>query len=145
MGTSDSAVTAIKSQYARAGMSGSSAKQESIQSARLNAQSQGATIAVQLYDKGLQQAQLSDAIYSQLMQQQLQQDQNLSSAVGNFARRHGEDGISDATSDLGVLDSDNIPVASSSAPHSAKSRRSPSPTSRRRAAAEAAGQDAVDR
>lgn len=81
----NSAQAAIKAQYANAGMSGSSAETQALQTAQQTAVTQGANIALQLYSQGLSQAQLADQIYSTIMQTAIQQDAALSSAVGNFA------------------------------------------------------------
>jgi hypothetical protein len=66
-------------------MSGSSAEMQALETAQQTAVTQGANIALQLYNQGLSQAQLADQIYSTIMQTAIQQDAALSSAVGNFA------------------------------------------------------------
>lgn len=80
-----SAIAAVKGQYANRGMSGSSAEQQDLAGIEEQVASQGATIAQNLYNTGLSQAQLSDQIYAELMQAMVQQDQQMSTAVGNFA------------------------------------------------------------
>ena len=80
-----SAIAAVKAQYATRGMSGSSAEQQDLAGIEEQVAGQGATIAQNLYNTGLSQAQLSDQIYSELMRTMVQQDQQMSQAVGTFA------------------------------------------------------------
>lgn len=79
------AEAAIKSRYATHGMSGSSAEAQDIQAARERAVSQGSQIAMQLFQQGMNEAQISDQIYSQLLSYHQEQDQQTSAAIGNFA------------------------------------------------------------
>lgn len=80
-----SAIAATKQRYATRGMSASSAEQQDLAGIEEQVASEGAKIAQNLYTTGLSQAQLSDQIYAELMQTMLQQDQQMSQAVGNFA------------------------------------------------------------
>jgi hypothetical protein len=78
------AQTAIKSQYASMGMSGSSAEQQDLQNVALRAQEQGASQAMQLMQMGTQDTQLGTQLYEYLIGVNMQQDQQLSSSIGNF-------------------------------------------------------------
>ena len=80
----DSAAAAIRSQYASRGQSGSSAEAQDLQSLGIRTQAQGESEAAALFTQGFQDTQLSNSIYTQLMQVQLQQDQNLSTGVTNL-------------------------------------------------------------
>jgi hypothetical protein len=75
----------IKSQYAARGMSGSSAEAQDLQAVTERASAQGAQLAIQLYSQGVQETQLGDQIYAQLMQAQTTQDNQASAAISNFA------------------------------------------------------------
>lgn len=80
-----SAAATIRSQYASRGMSGSSAEAQDLASLQQRATTQGAQMAMQLYQQGVQESQLADSIYAQLMGVQQEQDKETSSAVGGFA------------------------------------------------------------
>lgn len=80
-----SAKAAVRSQYASRGMSGSSAEAQDLAAIDTNASSQGANIAMQLLQTGVTEAGLANQIYGQLLQATTAQDQQLSSAIGNFA------------------------------------------------------------
>ena len=75
----------IKSQYAARGQSGSSAEAQDLNNLAQNISGQGAQIATQLLQTGIQESNMSSAIYEKLMQAQIQQDSNLSGAIANFA------------------------------------------------------------
>ena len=79
------AVAAIQSRYAQRGMTGSTAEQQDIANARLMAQTQGAQMAIQLYQQGVSDTQLSDQLYAQIMQASVAMDQQTSNAIGGFA------------------------------------------------------------
>src|SRR5581483_1957192 len=81
----DAASASIRSEYASRGMSGSSAEAQDIASLGQRVQAQGEQLALQLFSQGVSETQASDALYQQLMSVQMQQDQNLSNAVGKLA------------------------------------------------------------
>ena len=81
----DSAQASIRQQYASRGMSGSSAEAQDLQHVAETVASQGATIATNLLQQGISETNMADQMYAQLMQVRMQQDAQLSSAVGNFA------------------------------------------------------------
>lgn len=76
---------AIRSQYASQGDSGSSAEATDLANVDSAVQAQGAQIAMSLLQTGYSEAGLTDTIYNQIMQQALAQDQQLGSAISNFA------------------------------------------------------------
>jgi hypothetical protein len=80
----DSAAAAIRSQYGSRGDAGSSAEAQDISNLGIRTQAQGESEAAALYQQGLSDTQLSDQLYSQLMQVQIAQDQQLSSGIGNL-------------------------------------------------------------
>jgi hypothetical protein len=82
---SQAAKASIRSQYAAHGMSGSSAEAADLAAVDTRAASQGAEIATQLLQTGINETQLANGIYEQLLNHSIQQDNQLSSAVGNFA------------------------------------------------------------
>jgi len=75
----------IRSQYASMGMSGSSAEAQDLANAQTAGVSQATTMAQSLLSTGLQESQMSDQLYQDIMNQALQQDNQLSSAIGTFA------------------------------------------------------------
>ena len=77
----DSAAAAIRSEYASRGDSVSSAESQDISNLGIRTQAQGESEAAALFTQGLSDTQLSDSIYSQLMQVQIQQDQQLSASI----------------------------------------------------------------
>lgn len=78
------AATAIKSKYAQLGMSGSSAEAQDLQNLSLRSQEQGANEAMSLMAQGTQDTQLGTQLYEYLIGVNMQQDQQLSSSIGNF-------------------------------------------------------------
>ncbi len=80
-----SAQAAIRSQYAAMGMSGSSAEAQDLAAAQQQGAAQANSMAMQLLNSGIQSTQMSDQLYQDIMNQSMQQDQDLSSAIGNFA------------------------------------------------------------
>jgi hypothetical protein len=66
-------------------MSGSSAEAQDLANAQQVAQTQGTSIAMNLLNTGIQESQLSSQLYTQIMNEALQQDQQLGSAIGSFA------------------------------------------------------------
>ena len=81
----NAAIATIKSRYAQRGMSGSSAEAQDIANATNAAQTQGANMALNLYSQGVNETNIGDQIYAQLMQVSMAQDQATSSAISNFA------------------------------------------------------------
>lgn len=79
----DAAAT-IRSRYAQTGMSGSSAEETDLQNLRTRLQAQGAQQALSLFQSGLSEAQISERLYYDLMQAQIQQDTGFQGAIGNF-------------------------------------------------------------
>lgn len=77
----ESAIASIKSDYASRGESGSSAEQEAIDQARQNAQTQTATMAQSLFSTGLSEVNSSSQIYDEIMQANVAQNKDLSSAI----------------------------------------------------------------
>src|SRR5271157_24923 len=84
-----SAQAAIRSQYAAMGMSGSSAEAQDLAAAQQQGAAQGTNMAMQLLNSGIQSSQMSDQLYQDIMNQSMQQDQDLSAAIGNFASMAG--------------------------------------------------------
>jgi hypothetical protein len=82
---SQAAKATIRSQYASRGMSGSSAEAQDLASVDERAQSQGSQIAMQLLSQGVNEVNLSDQIYGQLLNQSVAADNALSSSISNFA------------------------------------------------------------
>lgn len=81
----NSAKASIRSKYASMGMSGSSSEQQELAAVDANAQAQGEQQALQLLNSGISESQLSGSLYQSILNGQLQQDQALSSSIGNFA------------------------------------------------------------
>jgi hypothetical protein len=81
----EAAAATIRSQYAARGMSGSSAEQQDLQALNERTVGQGAQIATQLFNTGLTEAQMASSIYEQLMQTSINQDNQLSGSIANFA------------------------------------------------------------
>ena len=75
----------IRSRHASSGTSGSSAEQQELASVDSQMQTQGANMALSLYQTGLNEAQISSNLYRTILQGALQQDQALGSAIGRFA------------------------------------------------------------
>lgn len=82
-----SAQATIASRYAAMGTdpNRNSAALQDMQNAALMGKTQGANIAMNLLNTGIQESQLSAALYEQILNLTLSQDQRLSSAIGNFA------------------------------------------------------------
>ena len=66
-------------------MSGSSAEAQDIAKAEQAGVTQATNMASQLLSTGIQSTQMSDQLYQDIMNQSMQEDQDLSSAIGNFA------------------------------------------------------------
>lgn len=87
-----STIASIRSQHAAQGTSGSSAEQQEIASATANSKSQGASIAMQLLQTGINESGLASKLYENMMQNALQQDQALAGSIQNFATAMGGSG-----------------------------------------------------
>lgn len=81
---SDSAKAAIRSRYAQMGGDTSAMHQDLANIDQL-ASGQGATIALQLLNTGVNETQLSSQLYGQLLNLAVQQNAQLGSAIGNLA------------------------------------------------------------
>jgi hypothetical protein len=81
----EAAAATIRSQYASRGMSGSSAEAQDLASLNERTVGQGSQIALSLFNTGLTEAQMANSIYAQLMQTSINQDNQLSGAIANFA------------------------------------------------------------
>lgn len=82
----DAASATIRSQYASRGQSGSSAEAQDLAAVQERTAAQGAQLATQLFSQGVSEMQLSDSIYAQLMNEQIQQDQQMSSSIATFTQ-----------------------------------------------------------
>ena len=81
----EAAKATIRSQFAGIGMSGQPAEAQALAQAEMAAQTQGAQTAVALLNSGLQASQMSAELYNMILQNSLNQDRELGSAVSNFA------------------------------------------------------------
>jgi hypothetical protein len=88
----DAAKATIRSQYASRGASGSSAEQQDLANVDQTVQAQGAQMALQLLQQGVQETGLASSLYQQLMQTQLTQDQQLNQLFGAFGSALGGGG-----------------------------------------------------
>ena len=80
-----SAKAAIRSQYAARGMSGSSAEAQDLANVDNTIVSQGASIATNLLNTGVSEANLAAQLYGQILQTSLAQDNQLSGALATLA------------------------------------------------------------
>lgn len=85
----DDTLTSIKSKYANLGLSGSTMESQELSAAKERAAGLKYQMATEATQTGLQALNLSSNLYNQLMQLQLQNDNSLSSAIGNFAGAMG--------------------------------------------------------
>lgn len=74
----------VNSEYAARGMSGSSARAQDIAAVGQHEAQQSAQLATQLFQQGVQESQLSAELYQNLLQVQLQQDKDFSTALGGL-------------------------------------------------------------
>jgi hypothetical protein len=81
----EAAKATIRSQFAAMGMSGQPAEAQALAQAEMAAQTQGAQTAMSLLNSGLQASQMSAELYNMILQNSLNQDRELGSAVSNFA------------------------------------------------------------
>lgn len=80
----ESAKASIRSQYAQMGLSGSTMETQALASADQQAASQKFNIVNQLVTQGVGETEAAAGLYQNIMQAQLQQDNALGSAIGNF-------------------------------------------------------------
>jgi hypothetical protein len=81
---SDAAKASIRAMYAQRGMSGSSAEAQDLEAAGMRTQAQAAQIATQLFQEGLNESQMGTQIYEILMNEQIAQDNALSTGISNL-------------------------------------------------------------
>lgn len=82
---SESAKAAVRSQYAKMGMSGSSAEMADLQHVDTVATTQGTDIALKLMQQGVADTQISAQLYGELMNNAMASDKNLVSALSALA------------------------------------------------------------
>ena len=75
----------IRSRHAASGTSGSSAEAQELASVDAGLETQGANIAMSLFQQGMNEAQISAQLYQTILQGALVEDQQLGSAIGRFA------------------------------------------------------------
>ncbi len=75
----------IKGQYAQRGQSGSSAEAQDLQNLANTTVAKGADIASKLLAQGVQESEFSSQLYEELMKTNINQDQQLSNSIANFA------------------------------------------------------------
>lgn len=78
------AEASVRSQYASRGMSGSSAEAQDLQGVANRTVSQGADMAMKLFSMGMTENEISAQLYGVIMQEQIQQDADLSSGIANM-------------------------------------------------------------
>lgn len=76
---------AIRSQYASMGMTGSSAEAQDLAGAQMQGVQQATSLAQQLLQTGVQESEFSTQLYQDIMNDNIQKDNALGSAIGNFA------------------------------------------------------------
>ncbi len=81
----NAAKAAIRSKYASMGMSGSSSEQQELSAADSRAQAEGEQQALQLLNTGITESNMSSQLYEHILNNTLQNDQALSSAISGFA------------------------------------------------------------
>ena len=81
----EQAKTAIRSQFAARGLSGSSAEAEALGNVDSTIAGQGASIATNLLNQGIQESGMTSELYRQILQTSLAQNQELGGAIANFA------------------------------------------------------------
>ena len=83
---SQSSKAAVRSEYARLGMSGGTSEATALAQVDQQVAAQGYQIAEQLYQQGVSESQLSAGMFEKLMQAQQQSSSALTSAIGLFAK-----------------------------------------------------------
>lgn len=81
----EAAIASVRSQHAARGTSGSSMEAQDLQRINEAVVSQGASIATSLLQAGINEQQMANGIYANLMNTQLQQDQQMSNAIAGFS------------------------------------------------------------
>lgn len=81
----NAAKAAIRSKYASMGMSGSSSEQQELSAVESRAQAEGEQQALQLLNTGINESNMSSQLYEHILNNTMQNDQALSSAVSGFA------------------------------------------------------------
>lgn len=84
-GATESAKASLRSMFAQSGMSGSSSEAEALAKIDQQAQAQAGEMAIKLMQQGVDETNMSTALYQQIMQNALSQDQELGKAIGAFA------------------------------------------------------------
>ena len=82
----------ITSQYASMGMTGSSSMQQELAAVDSWAQGEGASVAMNLLNQGINESGLASQLYSDMATRSIQQDANLGTALANFASSFGGSG-----------------------------------------------------
>lgn len=75
----------IRSRHAAQGTSGSSSEEQELAAVDTGLQTQGANVALQLFQQGMSEAQISAQLYQSILSSAVQQDAELGSAIGRFA------------------------------------------------------------
>jgi len=75
----------IRSRHAAQGTSGSSSEEQELAAVDTGLQTQGANVALQLFQQGMSEAQISAQLYQSILSSAVQQDAALGSAIGRFA------------------------------------------------------------
>lgn len=81
----ESAKATMRSMFASRGMSGSSSEAEALASIDMTASVKGAEIAQQLIDRGINETQLSGALWQNILRASMARDEELGKAIGGFA------------------------------------------------------------
>lgn len=84
-GAGAAAKATIRSRHAASGTSGSSAEASELSAVDTQMTTRGVDIALQLFQSGLSEAQLSSQLYTTILQGALSEDQELGQAIGRFA------------------------------------------------------------
>ena len=79
------AAATIRSQYAARGQSGSTAESQDLANLASTTMAQGAQIATQLLNQGVQLSEFSSQLYEALMNESINQDNQFSQSIANFA------------------------------------------------------------
>lgn len=81
----EAAKATIRSQYASRGMSGSSAEQQDLAAVDSRSQAQGAQMAMQLLQTGINETGMASQLYQAILNESMQKDKDLGSAISSFA------------------------------------------------------------
>lgn len=80
----ESAKAAMRSMFASRGMSGSSSEVAALANIDQTTAAQGAEIAMKLLDRGIQQQQMSSALYQVILRNAMEEDKAFGEAIGRF-------------------------------------------------------------